>query len=188
MLSSMHPTNNISPQQGAPAKIEQSYNNGSGEALSPFAQHQISIAGLNKALVLKCLWDNASGAGKFLEALPLARLTMSVLDNMDIKVAEQLVQKSLSTKRPLDFDYVENKPIKTDIGSDFINSISYDHHHGVDSCRRAIQRAVAIAREPGPGERSDQSLNDPQQVEKLSKEQNLELAENDSGGAYDTHL
>ena len=188
MLSSMHPTNNISPQKGAPAKMEQPNNNGSGEALSPFAQHQISIAGLNKALVLKCLWDNASGAGKLLDALPIIRLTMSVLDNMDIKVAEQEVQKSLSRKKPLDFDYFEDKPIKSDISSEFINPKQYDAYNGDGSCRRAIQRAIAMTIESDPWERSDQSLNDPQQVEGLSKEQNLELAENDSGGAYDTRL
>ena len=188
MLSSMHPTNNISPEKGAPAKIEQSSNNGSGEALSYFAQHQISIAGINKALLLKCLWDNANGAGKYFKAFPFLQLTMSLLDNMDIKVAEQHIQRSLSTKKPLDFDYVENKPIKSDIRSEFIYSKPYDDHHGDGSCLRAIQRAIAMATESDPGERSDQSLNDPQQVEELSKEQNLELAENDSGGAYDTRL
>ena len=54
-------------------------------------------------------------------------------------------------------------------------------NHGVAFCRRAIQRAVAIASEFGPGKRSDQSLNDPQQVEELLKERNLGLAHNDSG-------
>ena len=65
------------------------------------------------------------------------------------------IQKSLSSINPLRFDYVEDKPIKPDIDSEFINSQMYDKYHGVGFCRWAIQRTVEIAREIEHGKRSD---------------------------------
>lgn len=132
-------------QRSSPAVPQSS--GGSCEASSSFVQHQVSIAGLSKALVLKCLWDSAKGEGVAFKDIPSVRLAMGMLPDMDIKVAEQHCLTSLSYVVPLSFDYVATKPIKTDIGGCSIDTRTYDRYNGVGYGRRAIERAVVISRE-----------------------------------------
>ena len=144
----MNPSANLSgkislQQRSSPAMSPSS--DGSCKASSSFGQHRVSIAGLSKALVLKCLWDSAKGKGVAFENVPSARLTMGMEQEMDIKVAKQHCLASLGYVIPLSFDYVAAKPIKTDIRWSSIDTRDYDKYHGNGCARRAIERAVAMA-------------------------------------------
>lgn len=142
----MNPPGKVSLQQRSSPALPPS-SDGSCEASSSFVQHQVSIAGLSKALVLKCLWDSAKGEGVAFKNVPSARLTMGMLSEMDIKVAKQHCLASQYYVVPLSFDYVALKPIKTDIGGSSIDTRTYDRYHGNGCARRAIARAVMISME-----------------------------------------
>ena len=137
----------IGLQQCSPPAVPPS-SDGSCKASSSFVRHQVCIAGLSKALVLKCLWDSAKGEGVAFKDVPSARLTMGMSQEMDIKVAKQHCLTSLSYVIPLHFDYVDAKPIKTDIRGSNIDTRTYDRYHGNGCARRAIARAVVISRGP----------------------------------------
>ena len=173
----------ISPQQRPFPTMPQASESGSHEAPSSFAQHQVSISGLSKALVLKCLWDNGEGAGEALEASPDAQMNTSIRQKMDIKVAEQHIQESRSSTRSLWFDYFESRPIKTDIGGEYIDTEIYDKIHGDDSGKRAIERAVEMTRELEFKEKNSEQyqrlnlfLNNHSGLEELTNDQLLALA------------
>ncbi len=143
----------MNPSANLPGKISlqqrsspalSSFSDGSYKASSTFGQHQVSIAGLSKALVLKCLWDSAKGEGVAFKDVPYARLTMGMLSEMDINVAKQHCLVSQGYVIPLCFDYVAAKPIQTDISGSSIDTRTYDRYHGNGCARRAIERAVMM--------------------------------------------
>jgi|GEM_PF-6962439 len=150
----MNPSSNfhsgISTQQQL-LTIRNTPNNDSQGASASFSRHQVSIAGLDKSLVLKCLWDGAHGEGEAFANVPeVPKLMRLRLREMDINVAEQHIQKAQRESLSLDFDYLDYKPMKIDISGNDINTESYDYHNGDGSARRAIEKVRALATDQKP--------------------------------------
>ncbi|WP_257296677.1 hypothetical protein [Endozoicomonas sp. YOMI1] len=102
----------------------------SGASLGP---HKVSIAGLDKAIVLMALFNTSKpqGAGFF---APRA------LKNMSIERAQQHTERNLH----LDFDYVDGRVIKTNISGDVADTRLYDRDNGDNAGLTAIEMAKKI--------------------------------------------
>ncbi|MBO9496370.1 hypothetical protein J7438_20135 [Thalassotalea sp. G20_0] len=126
--------------------VQQSSTNDSQGASGFFGQHQVRISELSKPLVLKCLWDNAKGGGAAYCNIknPAILMSMRLLPEMDIKVAEQHIQNAQSKNLPLSFDYLDTKPLKINITGNDLDTQSYDYYHGDGSAKRAIEKAIAL--------------------------------------------
>lgn len=89
----------------------------------------ISIAGLDKARVLKALYDNARPLGMgFLQA------TEGLMSEED---AVKLVEAQAG-RRGLYFDYVGGRPLKVDLSGDEFDPCLYDRDQGHGAAARAI--------------------------------------------------
>lgn len=108
---------------------------------SEFAQHKISIAGISKPILLKCLWDNASSMGPAFCANHSVAVATALTPKLDIKVFEKEIQERLHDKRSLNFDYFYFITLKVDISGDDLITKVYDSHHGIGSAKRAVEMA-----------------------------------------------
>lgn len=85
----------------------------------------INIKGLNKAEVLKALYDHSHVPGYgFLQAVPN--------DFVTVKHCEELLQRGTR------FDYLYGKVLKVDLSDDEFDERLYDRDNGLGAARRAI--------------------------------------------------
>lgn len=84
----------------------------------------IDIKGLNKAEVLKVLYDNAKTQG-----LGLLQYTP---EDMTIGQAEELILSETS------FDYVQGRVLKVELDGDEFSEWGYDRDNGQGSAQRCI--------------------------------------------------
>lgn len=90
----------------------------------------ISIKGLNKAEVLKVLYDHSRYIGLgFLHAVPEGTVT--------VEHCEELL------KETTDFDYLYGKVLKVDLGRDEFDEWLYDRDCGEGAAQRAIDSITA---------------------------------------------
>jgi hypothetical protein len=89
---------------------------------------ELNIAGLDKAQVLKALYDNAKPQGMgFLHYQP---------DPMDIEEAKILVQDNTY------FDYVKGRVMKVNLLRDTLRCAAYDRDNGEGAAQRALQHLL----------------------------------------------
>ena len=91
----------------------------------------MDITGLDKARVLKALWDHSmhSMVGA------LCAMFNTSPPKMSIDEARQIID---SKNGDMYFDYVNGRVIKTDLGSNFINLSLYDRDNGYKAGEDAI--------------------------------------------------
>ncbi|USE37988.1 hypothetical protein [Endozoicomonas sp. SCSIO W0465] len=117
-------------------------NDNSGASESSFGSRKVCIEKLDKALLLKCLYDHGQGKGDILPKK--TAFTMQLPKEMSIDVAKEHIAKRQTEDKEsttLYFDYVDCKPIKANIGGDFMDTRRYDQYHGVGTARIAIAYA-----------------------------------------------
>lgn len=109
-----------------------------------FTGRKISIAGLEKAVVLKYLHDYATGGGHALPAdtsnalrLYGENLGSGNIFALDIKDA----RKYVSNNPLLRFEYVNVRPVKANIRGDFMDPSEYDACNGSGRAESAIRAA-----------------------------------------------
>ena len=93
----------------------------------------ISIKGLSKAVVLKCLWD----AAKFIDREEIQSKFIDASLSMD----KAMVLTANPNK--LCFDYVNGKRLQVDITNDSFNEERYESINGKDITESAINKAYA---------------------------------------------
>ncbi|MBO9494107.1 hypothetical protein J7438_08410 [Thalassotalea sp. G20_0] len=133
----MEDINAMQPIQGtssaavtSPQEQTNSSTSNSGASLGP---HKVSIAGLDKAIVLMALFNNSKPQGNGAYA-PRA------LKNMSIERAQQHTERNLR----LSFDYVDGRIIKTNISGDVADTRLYDRDNGDNAGLIAIEMAKRI--------------------------------------------
>ena len=84
----------------------------------------VSISGLNKAQVLKTLWENSKAQGMSFLALPKEGLRLS-------DCAARLTQHNY-------VDYFAGKVIKVDFSGDSFDTWGYDRDNGEGAAQRAV--------------------------------------------------
>lgn len=106
-----------------------------------FALRKISIAGISKAILLKCLFDNASSMGPAFCSNHSIAVATALTPKMDIEDVEKYIQECLHDNQILRFDYFNLIPLKVDISGDELISTEYDKLHGSGSAERAVEMA-----------------------------------------------
>lgn len=91
----------------------------------------INIKGLDKALVLKTLWNNSKCQGLSILQLPD--------DKIDISAFEELISADRTY-----FDYLWGKVMKIDVANDILDPTLYDRDNGDGAARNALHRAKLI--------------------------------------------
>lgn len=138
----MNPSSNLNGPTPSFLAMMPSYSNNSRQGdYAVFAEREVSIEGLSKALVLKSLYDYACGHGRALEEAPPELGLFVMRKPMDIKVAQRTIEEYKRDGRKLWFDYVNSKPIKTNISENTIDATSYDNNHGLGAANDAIMLA-----------------------------------------------
>lgn len=138
----MNPTSNLTSATTFSSTQQRSPNDNSPqEASGIFAERKVSIAGLTKGSVLKHLFDNANGMGRELEITDHASTMLQLRETMDIDEAKCIIIDYNFSGRKLYFDYINGRPIKTDISGDSIDTESYDNYNGLGSASDAIAQA-----------------------------------------------
>lgn len=97
----------------------------------------VDISGLEKALVLKKLWDYAS----YIDEEEIK--SKFIKTTFDIDEAKQLT----SNPNKLCFDYVNGKHIHVDISSDDFNEKQYDEFNGTNQALKAVNEAYSLVTE-----------------------------------------
>lgn len=104
----------------------------------------VDISGLNKAKVLKTLWDDSKSLG--MSVLGMSHefalwysLEMS-LGNKNNKMPLEFAEKGIQSNPTLYFDYFEGRVIKCDISGDTFDATLYDRDNGEGSAQAAIDK------------------------------------------------
>lgn len=104
----------------------------------------VDISGLNKAEVLKTLWDNSKSLGMSVlgmshEFRMWYQLEMIAGGKGD-KIPLEFAEKGIQSNPTLHFDYFEGRVIKCDISGDTFDSTLYDRDNGEGSAQAAIDK------------------------------------------------
>lgn len=91
----------------------------------------IDISKADKAVVLMQLYNHAHRAG----VLPDPRMValMQALPKMTLERARQFVQSKM-----LDFDYLDTRALKINLGPDVVDEWLYDRDNGAGTARKAL--------------------------------------------------
>jgi len=94
----------------------------------------MDITGLDKARVLKALWDHSMAS--MVQAM--CAIFGVALPEMSIDAAREIIDNRKSGGGNLYFDYVNSRLIKTDLGSNFIDLSLYYRDNGYKAGENAI--------------------------------------------------
>lgn len=100
-------------------------------------QEKIDIKGIDKAVLLKALWEGSKSLG--LSFLGLPKQDISLKDFEREIVSLQELNKEYGGNK-LYFDYLMGRVIKCDIGGDELDPRLYDRDNGAGSAQRIINQ------------------------------------------------
>lgn len=89
----------------------------------------VDITGLNKAEVLKALWDGSKAQGMSF---------LSLIDEMTLEIAEEQIEENININGEIYIDYCCGKVIKCNLTFDEFGPWYYDRYNGIGVAQRVI--------------------------------------------------